>query len=840
MDGRYTVFRKYGVGRQGDGACIVAKTALKCCEIALLSSTSELVAVDLITELNSRLRIICVYFSPTGDSSELLTRMSSLCCSLDELSQVDFPVVLTGDLNQPSIHWHPMTLPTTDSTKESIFVTFCIENGFEQLVIDPTRGANILDLVLSNTEDTVTDVKVIPAPVISDHMAIRFNLAIRKSNSSQPERLNYLKADFVGMSTILAATDWRRFFAQCECVDSQYQSLVNLLTYLIESFAPVFSTRSTPIDAFIERAVLTMENSANLSQARKLSKQLAKASARKRRFEEQRLDIRDAKGFFRYANKRLNLQSGVAPLVLDEGTAVEDADKADVLLQYFKSVYIESGTASDPNSFSVAQLRDIQFSDEIVYGKLKGVKKKCSLTPDCLPPVIFHELADVLAAPLSTIFTRSFEDGVVPSLFRESIVTPVFKKGSRNLPSNYRPVAQISIPCIIMEKIVVDEINKFLSTQDLLDPHQHGFTKRRSTSTQLLEVSRDWVLARNRRLPLHIIYFDFSRAFDRVDFDILLSKMSLLGIGPRVVAWCRAYLQDRTFRVKVGDTLSAEGKCTSGVPQGSCLGPLLYSIFVQDLGRSLAALNVTYKMYADDLKIYTTIHDDNDRMELQKATNSVSTWSIANKMEISLPKCAMLKTIPDDTVYYLEGCPITEVETYKDLGVSFDPHLKFRHHVVDVAKTASRMCNLILRAFIIDDTEMYMRLYKSIVVPKWTYCSHVWAPFYRKDIELLQRVQDKFVKRVARCCNLPRSFIVLPSVEEYKRRNDLGILKKLIKANQLTQYFTVRPNSLRSGISITGPEIACIDVVNNSFSWRIERLTREREDFRRLVTPPFQ
>lgn len=149
-----------------------------------------------------------------------------------------------------------------------------------------------------------------------------------------------------------------------------------------------------------------------------------------------------------------------------------------------------------------------------------------------------------------------------------SIITPVYKKGSRSDPKNYRPIAQSSIPCLIMEAIIADHVGDFLRRTNQNDPHQHGFLKSRSTLTQLIEVAHFWATSKNQGIPLHCVYFDFSSAFDICNHEILLSKMSSLGLGTRIRSWCQSYLQDRSFQVKVGDSLSPPRGPPSAFPRG--------------------------------------------------------------------------------------------------------------------------------------------------------------------------------------------------------------------------------------------------------------------------------
>ena len=266
----------------------------------------------------------------------------------------------------------------------------------------------------------------------------------------------------------------------------------------------------------------------------------------------------------------------------------------------------------------------------------------------------------------------------------------------------------------------------------------------------------------------------------------------------------------------------------------------MYAIFAQDLGLQLSQHPVSYKMYADDLKIYTEVRTDADKAALQKAINCVASWCALNRMEISTPKCAVLKTCPDDTMYYLNHVALPEVTEYRDLGVIFDSHMKFRGHITDTAKGASRMCNLILRTFISQDPSLYLKLYEATVVLKWTYYAHVWLPYLTRNINLLQPVHNKFVKRVANRCNSSRCNIPLSSVADYQDHVDRSVLNYLIRDDKVSQYFTVRPNNLRSGGTIQPPEIGHFDVVNNAFAWRVARKSRDCDILKWIIQPLFQ
>lgn len=821
--------------------CILSKPELLSVEVPGIDETQEIIAVDILCEDLRPARLICAYFSPTGSASVLTENMRGLCKELEQLIRVDFTTIITGDFNLPNLDWTSGGLNSSEFSKEFIFASFCSTSGLSQLVTIPTRGQNILDLLLTDDEDIVTNLITVPTPCKSDHLALSFRLLLGKTSPGMSARLNYHKSDYEAVFATLACTNWRSFFLPCESVDSQYNAFRDYVAHLVTGHTPRTGKMSSPIEHFLAKGAVRLLNlQPNKLCHSRLSKELSKAARRLRKLQESELQINNAKEFFRYARSRIKLPAPIGPLVLGDRTATSDSDKAEILSTHFRGVFLQSSSFNFNNCSFQGDCNDVSFDQFTIALKLKELKRKSCLTPDGLPPIIFRELDIALAEPLSIIFTRSFEDGVVPFLFKESIVTPIHKKGARSVAANYRPIAQSTVACLVMEKIMVDCLSKYLSSNGLFDENQHGFTKGRSTGTQLLEVVHTWALAKNCGLPLHTIYFDFSHAFDCVDHGLLLHKMSAIGIGPKILKWCQSYLSGRTFRVKVGDALSISRPSPSGVPQGSCLGPLLFCIFVLDLKQALAQTNVAYKLYADDLKVYAMVKNANDVLKLQQSIEAISKWASSNKMEISMAKCAVLKTAPDDVVYTLNGCPIACVTSYKDLGVTFQSDMKFRQHIVNVTKSSARLSNLILRTFVIQDPKVYLRLFSSLVVPILTYCSHVWGPFYKKDLRLLDRVQQKFVNRVASRCAISRDDIVLPEMRDRFYSIDTFLFKQLVFRKEVFKYFVIRKNRLRSGVTILPPQIATNEIVNNAFAWRLARRAHSCDKFAAVILSLFK
>jgi len=461
-------------------------------------------------------------------------------------------------------------------------------------------------------------------------------------------------------------------------------------------------------------------------------------------------------------------------------------------------------------------------NEENIFIKIMELPSKCSLTPDQIPPLFYKRVAQVILEPRYLIHCRSYEDGAVPECFRKSIVTPIHKKGLKSKVDNYRPVAQSCIACIIFEKLLVDHIFNFLSAQGALDEHQHGFTKGKSTTTQLVAMVQDWAIYIDKKRPFNCIYFDYSKAFDRVNHSTLLAKLRLLEIDARSVRWIASYLSNRSFSVRVNSSFSGFADCPSGVPQGSCLGPILFCIYILDLKDALPS-SINHRLYADDLKLYGPSSTEAECQELQNAINAVSNWCVSNDMLISVPKCAAL-CFKNNFSYLLNGEPIPILDSVRDLGVLISPELDFNRHIAQVVQSATLVCNTLLRCFIVKTPEFYVNLYKSLVIPRLTYCCEVWRPYLKKHIEAIEKVQSKFVRRLAARCGVERSSIPLAPIVNIFNAADMRLFNRISKSDRCEKYFNIRRNNLRSGSTISAVAVAKTERINNIFSFRVARM----------------
>jgi len=345
----------------------------------------------------------------------------------------------------------------------------------------------------------------------------------------------------------------------------------------------------------------------------------------------------------------------------DNITYITPIEKANALADYFSTVFtaevIEDSARgshesqaglhhhlnlSNIHTDSAMPDKRLDIRECDIFNLLTKLKASTSETPDGIPALFYQRFAIFLAEPLTMIYERSYNDGMTPDLFRETVITPIHKKGAKSCINNYRPIAQSSVASKIFEKLVVKHLSNYLLSNNLVDIHQHGFVPNRSTCTQLLVMTHDWASFINEHRHFHCVYFDQKNAFDKIQHELLLDKLRLLGIHEQTLNWCKSFLSNRSFKVRVDDTLSKRVLAPTGVPQGSCLSPLLYSIFISDIGYYIPP-EVSYLVYADDLKLYCPVSSSESHALLQSAVSGVERWCLHNGVLRSPNKCTVLK-----------------------------------------------------------------------------------------------------------------------------------------------------------------------------------------------------
>ena len=417
-------------------------------------------------------------------------------------------------------------------------------------------------------------------------------------------------------------------------------------------------------------------------------------------------------------------------------------DQPELFNEFFADQFSDSSKYNIDINFNNDADNDIDFNFRRVRTLLNKVNVNKSVGPDGIHGKVLKHCAASLAYPLSLIFKTSYNTGQIPNDWKLANVVPVHKKGSKADVENYRP---ISLTCLVMkifEKIIRDEIMK--KCEQLLNPNQHGFLPSKSCTTQMVHFTESIAFSMNEGLRPDVIYFDFAKAFDSVNHDVILDKLkNKFHIDGALLKLLVNYLQDRKQCVIIGGTKSSLKGVKSGVPQGSILGPLLFVLFINDMSE-VVSTGTHIVLYADDAKIWRNICHWDDHEIIQNDISALYDWSVRNKMKFHTHKCKVLPIAPAgkgldnywDQIfpfnifyYHLNGNELQFVESEKDLGIMVTSNLSWVDQLMAIYLKASSRLGLLKRAlYFVKCPKQKRNFYLAIVRSQFEHCIQIWRP----------------------------------------------------------------------------------------------------------------
>ena len=379
---------------------------------------------------------------------------------------------------------------------------------------------------------------------------------------------------------------------------------------------------------------------------------------------------------------------------------------------------------------------------------MKEIKPKSAPGPDDIPAYIYNTFAEELALPIMKIWRISLDKGIMPEGTLFSVIVPLYKGGDKADPPNYRPLALTNHLTKVFERVLRLSIIKHLETNNFMNPTQHGFRSRHSTITQLLNYYDSVLSILEQGHCPNTVYLDFAKAFDKVDHQILLSKVHKLGIQGKVHTWIKEFLTNRQQSVRVEKQYSEKVWVTSGVPQGSVLGPLLFIIMMIDADSDI--YNAMLSSFADDTRIWKGIDNPETHYLLQEQLNRFYRWAQYNNMIFNNTKFEALLYQTDQPFNYTapDGSNIDTKQVVKDLGVLMSANGTFDAHIQSTVAAAKRLSHWILRVFHTRNTDPLIKLYKALVLTKLEYACILWSPTSQMSINLLENVQRRFTSRI--------------------------------------------------------------------------------------------
>lgn len=505
------------------------------------------------------------------------------------------------------------------------------------------------------------------------------------------------------------------------------------------------------------------------------------------------------KVFWNYVGKTRR-DSGVPVNVTYKSMKADCAGQAaELFADYFNAVYSERSEIDVP-VFSPCDERipDITLSLDEVRKKIETLDGSKGSGPDGIPNLCIKMCAEAFALPLFELFSFSLRCGYFPMLWKISHIVPIHKKGSKLPVENYRGISILSAIPKMFESLIYDQLYSWIEPR--LSICQHGFLKKRSTTTNLVEfVSRttQWMMD---GLQVDTLYTDMSKAFDVVNTGAILSVLRKHGIEGPILRWLQTYLENRTQYVKLHQSRSKAFSVDSGVPQGSHLGPLLFITVMNVLPSFLDGVYIL--IYADDVKIFIPVSCLKDCQNLQWNIELFSSFCRKFGLKINVSKCNVvsfsrkINTIHFE--YQMGADVINRSFCVNDLGVQLDSELTFTEHTEKVIAKANAMFGLIKRlGKDFDDPYTIISLYIGLVRSTIEYASVVWQPYYETHKTRIESVQKKFVRFALRNLGwrdaLPNykslcMLVGIDSLEIRRKMADALFLKDVIDDRYVSPY----------------------------------------------------
>lgn len=720
--------------------------------------------------MQGNLNILVLYIPPKVNVNTLVSFLEDLA-ELVEQNRAE--TLILGDFN--AVNYVGFTEGGMDEYSLAI-VDFANLMSLEQYNNVKNGNNHLLDLVLFSSFCSVSDARedLVPPdwphhPSLIVEVSLASNVKDRFVPVKNENKLNFNKAEHARVKYYLSFVDWSPLLNISD-VNEATQAFYEMLFMELSNCVPRYKVRDSKVQKFpcwfddkIIKDLNTKYKYWKLYKKyetnfyynqyccfRELAKLKIKQARNKRMIFIENKIKEDPAEFWNYLGE-VRATSCPAPcLKINNHVVTEPQVIVDEFAGYFSSVYDpESNVRVNNLVQDYVQGSSIRISSEEVLKALQSLPNKKSSGPDGLPTRLIKHCHDELVFPLMIMINLAIKTGVYPELWKQTRVIPVFKsKGSREEMFNPRPVSLISGFSKVFEKclypIIMSHFNPVASI------HQHGFMKGRSTTTNLAILSNYIHEAFKTGAQVDVIYSDFQKAFDKFPHDLLIDRLADLELPGNIVRLIKSYLHRRENYVEIGGFESYRYFPSSGVPQGSSLGPLLFFIFINKINKNL---DCNILLFADDVKIFLEINQIQDAEHLQENLTRFAEWCKDSRLKFAIEKWNVMsfsgRTNKIIFNYVVEGTLLPRPEIYKDLGVHFTSNLSFKTHVDIKVSSAAKALDFVTKTCKkFTKAHTVKLLYYTYVRSKLEYASIICpaaSEGQKKKIEKIQRRLAKFL-----------------------------------------------------------------------------------------------
>ena len=668
-------------------------------------------------------------------------------------------------------------------------------NFLTQLVDEPTReDKSILDLIITNNSSAILNTNVSKTK-LSDHDIVSCGLLYKGLMSTPPivpdladshplEGLDFSRADYDAIREDLNQVDWQNILPTNANTDAMFQAIDEVISTICPKHTPKHKNPGNN-KPYIPKSRRSLQNvlkhlnyKINFCKRFKPPNYEKRINAFNKRKADTEVQIREEiereakekearaisrfktnpRTFYSFAKENSKTPNIIGPLRDKHGNLQADPKTmCEILQQQYVSVFSAPQTnhpshppPAEENSSSPI-LDDFSFTIEDIIKTIDCIPTYSAAGPDKIPAILLKECKSQLAPALLLLWRRSLDTGQIPPIFLKQVIIPIHKKSDKSNPANYRPVSLTAHIIKLFERLLRSKLVTHLEENSHLSQNQHGFRKGRSCLTNLLHHLNNIFTILEQNDNADVLYIDMSKAFDKVDHCTLLRKLHNMNIRGKILQWIESFLNNRFQQVVIRGVSSSEAKVTSGVPQGTVLGPILFLCYINDLEKVIKHSLIS--IFADDSKIIKSIRSDEDRANFMADLQAIIAWAEANCMELNADKYQLLQHGRNNdfkTPYILHNnLQITKSSAVRDLGVHVSEDLSVKYHVHTMTDNASRMAGWTLRTIRSRDQNVMLMLLKTYIIPRLEYSSPAWSPHLIRDIQKIEAVQRSFTAKIS-------------------------------------------------------------------------------------------